>query len=596
MLLPRAAMLALLLTMLAWGPAWAQDPGEPPTERPPAPAPAPASEGAPAQGEGTAPGAEAAEPAAPAAAPLVPRYRRHDELWKRLESWSRAYPGRALAFELGRSAGGLSIPALEVGAEGPVPLSQRPTVWLVGGLDGVSIAGGEAVLAAVEALLGDLASIGPDFAFVAVPWASPDGLARWSVGHCVDGRNGGSLDDDGDGALDEDGAEDVDGDGLVLRMLVEHPDGAWAFGADPRFPVPARDGDWPRYHERPEGRDDDGDGLFNEDGPGGVDLDLNFPVGWPGPRSGFAAGPLPLSEPGSRALADAVLTRRTALVLLFQGNHGRLALPGGVADGPLPFDRDRAAFAALGAALAGAGERTGEPLRLCEARGEPRPGAAIDWLYSAAGALAAEVAFWGPGRAERGQPTDARFAPQDAADERLSELQRAWGRWLDDQRGGIGFVDWQPVDLGGGVRGLVGGWEPRTCFNPSEQMLPEVVRGARPFALALARSLPRLSIELVRTERRGELVRVEARVRNLGTLPTGIVVPPGAAPRGVVLRVEPPVGARAVAGDAELALGHLAAGAASATHTWLFVAPPDATFRLAARGDWTAEVALEVHP
>src|SRR5207244_1639464 len=78
-----------------------------------------------------------------------------------------------------------------------------------------------------------------------------------------------------------------------------------------------------------EGKDDDGDGRFNEDGPGGVVLDLNFPVGRTGPWLDDLGGVLPLSETLSRSYADFALSRRVAIVLLLQGNHGRLAIPGG---------------------------------------------------------------------------------------------------------------------------------------------------------------------------------------------------------------------------------------------------------------------------
>ena len=91
----------------------------------------------------------------------------------------------------------------------------------------------------------------------------------------------------------------------------------------------ARPGDAPRYQLTLEGKDDDGDGRFNEDGVGGVVLDLNFPVGRTGPWLDELAGELPLSETLARSYADFALLQRAAIVILFQGNHGRLALPGG---------------------------------------------------------------------------------------------------------------------------------------------------------------------------------------------------------------------------------------------------------------------------
>ena len=68
----------------------------------------------------------------------------------------------------------------------------------------------------------------------------------------------------------------------------------------------------PALFGSPEGRDDDGDGRYNEDGPGGVDLNRNFPVGWKGPMQDPVSGRWPLSEPAAKALADLAMSRRTA--------------------------------------------------------------------------------------------------------------------------------------------------------------------------------------------------------------------------------------------------------------------------------------------
>ena len=533
---------------------------------------------------------------AAAAATAPPTYSGADKRDRLLSAWLGT--GLAERVDLGvASAGGRELFVVQFGAPGTKPLSDRTTLLLVGGLDGVSLAGSEAVVRLVERLLAAPAELPPEVTFVAVPWANPDGLARWRDAGCGEGRNARPTDDDQDGRLDEDGPDDLDGDGLVLEMLVEDSAGPWVRAADGRFLRPALEGEAPRYRRMREGRDDDGDGLFNEDGPGGVVLDRNFPLSWEGPWSGEPSGPWPLSEPCSRALADLARGRRVVAALFFQGNHGLLAAPGarrgGIVAGmaePLPLAGDEPAYLALTELFS---RRTGRalhpPVRLAEARGREVPGSPVDWLYVARGVLAMEVGVWGPGieparengagipRAEEGgfrrgiQGEGAPFAG-------VSEADRAWARWLDDTRGGIGFVDWQPVDLGDGRGALVGGWEPRTCINPPPDLLPRALQGLEGFVLGIAQGLPRLDVEVRAVERDGLVVRLRVRVRNGGALPTGA----GPLPAGGAGHIELvlPEGTTLLAGEAVVPFDHLPGGAASPEGEWLLTAPEGAVLGL----------------
>ena len=340
--------------------------------------------------------AGAESPIGPPAPQPAPRYRPAAELDPLLRGWLGT--GLAERLSLGTSAGGRELVGVVFGGRGQLPLNERPTVLLIGGLDGVSLAGAEAVVRVTDELLAAPERLPPDIAFLAVPYANPDGLARTLASATGDGRNDAPADEDGDGAADEDGPDAQDDDGQITSLLIEDQAGRWARAEDDRLLRPARPGDAPRYALAREGRDDDGDGRFNEDGPGGIVPDQDFPVDWRGPWTGAPSGPWPLASPEARALADVALARRCALAVLFQGAHGGLAMPGGVglaapADGAAGEEGtpilapDRVAYELAGrrfAAATGRPERS--PLRLCDARGAERPGAALDWLYLARGA------------------------------------------------------------------------------------------------------------------------------------------------------------------------------------------------------------------
>lgn len=569
-------------------------------------------------------------PADPQPVPVEPMgYRAPSEVRALVQGWLGS--GVVELVEVGTSRGGRPIEGVRFGGLGATPLAERPTVLLVGGLDGVSLAGAETVMRLVGRLLETPDRLPEHCSFVAVPWANPDGLERWMASGVGDGRNDTPYDDDHDGAVDEDGPDDLDGDGLVLDLLIESPEGAWALADDPRLLRPARPGDAPRYDLAREGRDDDGDGRFNEDGPGGVVADRNFPLGWRGAWSGEPTGPWPLSEPSSRGLAELALGSRTTVVLLFQGNHGCLAIPGGTApgappagpganraDGPrsaaadLVLEADRAAFEHVTRLFSKAtGRRQTGVKPLAEARGGAREGVAVDWFYASLGALALEVSPWGPhvqedlrraneGRVREGRfPLDARLTTGELDGDndgpRASASDRAWAAWLDNTRGGIGFLDWQPIDLGDGRAGLVGGWLPRTRLNPPEDLVEETIFGMDAFVLSLANDLPKLEVEVSDVRREsGEVVVLRARVRNRGALPTG--VGPESAGRGTTLSLDLPAGVQLLVGERSVDLGHLPGNGASDELSWILVAPEGTVLTLRAAAPLGVAVEREVRP
>ena len=111
-------------------------------------------------------------------------------------------------------------------------------------------------------------------------------------------------DDDRDGLFDEDGPDDLDGDGQALQMRLEDPTGEWVTEEDdPRLMRRRKPDDaGPFYKRYSEGLDNDGDDQYNEDWPGGVDPNRNYPGNWSLQQGG--SGPYPGSEVELRAMLD----------------------------------------------------------------------------------------------------------------------------------------------------------------------------------------------------------------------------------------------------------------------------------------------------
>jgi hypothetical protein len=541
-------------------------------------------------------------PTARAAVPAYePSYHSPEQVYALLRAWAAPREGLEIALdESWRTRTSMPLAFLAFGKSGPVPLRERPTLVLVGALDGISRAGTEAVLSIAWSLLEKPQSLPDGIALVVAPLASPDALQRAHAARLQGLGQGGNavpIDEDGDLVADEDAPDDLDGDGQVLWMLLEEPHGPLVRAADPRFLAPARPGDGPRYRLVREGRDDDGDGSYNEDGPGGIVLDRSFPVGWRGPRVDPLGGTTPLSEPEGAALAEYLLSRKVYALLAFQGHHGGVVLPGasepGVRGEPsLPLAADLPAFERIARTCA---ERLGrasrEPLRAWQTRdGAGGGGSCIDWAYCTAGALALEVAPWGP-EVEARLPQAGRVDGVQIAPGALLSNDAQWVRWLDDQQGGIGFCAWHPVEVGPGLRVLVGGWEPETVDNPPEDSLPAALRELDALVLDVLGAAPTLALELEAVERRGELVRIVALVRNHGLLPTGL----GPQAR-LSLRLELPSEARLISGALQYSLDSLPGLGASPRIEWWVAAPQGAPLAIAADDRLVKRVRSEVRP
>lgn len=553
-----------------------------------------------ATGSSTDAGAAVDQPQ-PEAERTPARYRSNEEHAELIARWTAN--GLATPLELGVTAGGRPLLGVTLAAPGPVPAKDRTTILVVGGLDGASLAGSEAAVRIVEDLLVSIDRLPPSIAVIVLPWANPDGLARTFQG-AIATRNDRALDEDQDGRIDEDGPDDLDGDGVVLSMLVPDPDGPFARAADPRFLRRAESADRERWSLVPEGRDDDGDGRFNEDGPGGLRLDTAFPVGW---TPALDRGLRPLEPLEAGALAGLCSARRVALALFLQENHGHVAVPGGTAEWRRTLAEalraDAAGFEAL-RALLGAG---GPPRDLLSSEGRERGGHPVDWLYASQRVLAVEWAVWGPGDSPDRSPggvgvSEGSFSARLARPLELEEQdglrgvdseERRWARWLDDTRGGIGYVDWLPVELGNGRQALVGGWEPQTRDNPPPELLPTVLEGVGERLLDVVEALPRLELQVDAVERAGGVVSVRARVRNGGELPTG-VGPRGAGDAGVRLELVLPEGATLLAGREEARFAPLAGGAATLPQSWLLRAREHSLLQVRISTRWSGTITAEV--
>jgi hypothetical protein len=310
------------------------------------------------------------------------RYHTYDQLTAALRALAKAHPERAKLVEVAKSREGRSVWALEIANPSGTPIAERPALLIAANLEGDQVIGSQIALYVAEALLAGYASNADirqrldHHAFYVVPRVNPD-AAELMFAALKTGRktNAAPYDNDNDGRLDEDGPEDLNKDGVITMMRVKDPDGPYMIHPDePRLmrrADPAR-GEAGGYAIYWEGIDKDGDGFYNEDPPGGVDLNRNFQHQYPYYEPD--AGPHMISEPESRGLMEYVLARRNVAAILTFGESDNLIAPParngahapasvidliGFANQSVSGARDIGRFAAPGGGLGGRGGRGG---------------------------------------------------------------------------------------------------------------------------------------------------------------------------------------------------------------------------------------------
>ena len=258
-----------------------------------------------------------------------------------LEAWATEHPGLLEIETYGRSAAGAPLLVVRVAAAGEVDPDERPAVFVGANIAGFHNAGTEAALDLLKTLLSDTESdLLGEHTFYIAPVLNPDAHdamfrtpkqrlagngATWSTGSW---KNTYGLDRDRDGLDQEDGANDLNGDGLITMMRISDPAGQMLPDPDdPRVMIKADplEGQAGLYRLVTEGVDDDGDGTFNEDGPGGLVPDLNFAHGFEYDQP--EAGPWASFVPETQAIMDFLLARRNVAVAVVYGPANNLLAP-----------------------------------------------------------------------------------------------------------------------------------------------------------------------------------------------------------------------------------------------------------------------------
>lgn len=258
---------------------------------------------------------------------------------RRIEQLRQSYPSLVKVHKMAVTPGGQEMLMIEIGKAG----TSLPAVLVAANMSGTTPVATEAALSLASRIASD-ASLPADHTWYIVPLGNPDAYARFFIKPLFsDPGNATPFNDDTDDQTDEDGFNDLNNDGIITQMRVKAFDGTWVpVEGEPRLmrkADPAK-GEKGIYRLYSEGLDDDGDGQYNEDSPGGTNVNINFPHLFKnfGRRSGLYPGSAPESE---AIMKFAFAHPEIAMVLSFGNTNFLLEPPKGGRKGSVDTDNIR---------------------------------------------------------------------------------------------------------------------------------------------------------------------------------------------------------------------------------------------------------------
>ncbi len=534
-----------------------------------------------------------------------------------LKALASAHPARVKVEPLTKSREGREVWIATIGGTEPgAPL--KPSILIVANLEADHLVGSQVALGLIERLAWEDPKLFDGKTIYIVPRLNPDGAERLLKGvPRTDIRaNLASIDRDRDGKRNEDGPNDLDGDGLALTMRFKGEKATLvADSKDPRIARKAdtAKGEKPVFAESSEGIDDDGDGSIDEDPPGGVNLNRNWPHNWTEytPETGV----YPTSEPevnglirfafahpeivavwsfglndnlrGTPATAPADTPVFTEIIKAFATATATPAAPKvetareeikkeeapkaepkktdtPPTDAPRPKAQGKGQVGRGGRGGGGGGAPPATPAASAPAPGleGTTDGALSEWAYQQFGVVGIASRLWSRPEAPAGAP--ALTADGDAR----------WLEWNDKVMGGSTFVPFHEVMHPTLGKVEVGGWKPGVRLNPPIEQVGLIVETHFAFLKDLAGRMPTLAIgSAVAEAKGGGIFEIKASVENSGTLPTALA-------QGVTTRKAAPVLVKLKLGDARIISGKelnridsLAGSGGSREYRWLVMVP-----------------------
>jgi len=452
-----------------------------------------------------------------------------DEIKSSLESLQKQYP-EVFSYQLLTTSPGGNPVYLAKAGKGDEELS--PGLFFLSGVDGKHPAGTAMVLSLAEKILSAESDLLENFYFYFVPVLSPDAYSQYFSDLQYERTgNARETDIDRDGRISEDPYEDLNGDGMITQVRIEDPSGSWVVhNKDARvlIPLEKREVDQLIYRLISEGIDNDKDGQFNEDGPGGVNLNMNFSFEYPAFQPG--AGEHAVSESENRALAEFLFEHWNIYAVFTFALENNLSHPIGfdrqkvsrrIITGPL--ERDAASAQIVSSRFDDAWTIKDAPVM------KQGPGSFSAWAYFHYSRFSfVSPAWWAP-VIDINQNAEEEDGDENNNSNAISEkdlkenYDLRYIHWAESEGINDYFVDWQEMDHPDfpGRKSEVGGFRPFVRNNPPLDYLEESISNYFTFISDFCNAMPKLEFaDIVVEKLERDVYRITGRVLNTSMLPT----------------------------------------------------------------------------
>jgi hypothetical protein len=449
---------------------------------------------------------------------MAQNYSSHSELTSKMKALNNAHKNLTKLQSVAKTKDGNDVWLLTIGSG---DVKNHPGIAIIGGAKASHVLGTELTLRFAEQLLStanseETKALLASTTFYVFPQINPDASAQYfaDLKYERDG-NSRSTDADRDGLYDEDGFDDLNGDDLITIMRIEDKTGNWTMHKDdPRVMVKADTdkGEKGSYKLFTEGRDNDKDGQFNEDGEGGVNINQNFSYDFPYFKSGSSENPV--SENETRGVLDFLFeeARNTFAVISF-GPENNLS-------DPLKFNRGAASKRVVSGWLSDditvnkmVSDLYNDETNLGKApSGEPQQGDLFQWAYYHYGRFSFSTpGWWTP------EVKDEDGKAQKFDNDHVKHL--AWAK----AEGEDIFVEWTEIDHPDfpNQKVEVGGFKPFTITTPPADILDSLAQSHTDFIMEIANMKPTVELVNFKSESAGKnLTRITVDVYNGGSFPT----------------------------------------------------------------------------
>ncbi len=287
-------------------------------------------------------------------------YYNYDQMVDAIKKLHAAYPELTEIEVVGQSEENRDIWAITINNPETGKHLEKPGVYADGNIHGNEIQATEVCLYLANMLLAkygeneEITELVDKNAYYIIPSVNVDGRYHFFEDPNTPSTNRGlrrPKDDDRDGLFDEDFPDDLDGDGNITQMRKKDPNGDYKPDPeDPRILVRVKPGEKGEYTLLgQEGIDNDGDGKINEDAEGYVDPNRNWGYNWAPNYVQRGAGYYPFSGTGTKAIAEFLLERKNIIMVWAFHNMGGMILRGPSTKAGGEFDRgDLAVYDYLG--------------------------------------------------------------------------------------------------------------------------------------------------------------------------------------------------------------------------------------------------------